>query len=916
MSTSGVRTRMLSLLVKQRGVITKEGFEEIVRHARERGLTSGEIKSLLQPASYLERSPLLREHGIGLGDIRVEPEARAAAMTLAHEVGITDVFPGLPVHPLAPEPPGVVTSREARNVLAAALAKGTRLGSYSSWAVDMSGGRVSFATRVGEKTYPAVVFDMPAWKDPAPRDIVRENLQRFLAATDLASLLQVVREVITTSRPYFLAEGFPVRNENERHGIQDARRHQFFETLATLATDLRLPQPERPRVAAALETEKESMLLGRDYVMETGSHSNYWPYWDNFREAVDKMLAQSLPGTDEYCAIKNRLEEIFTRKTVFGWKREIDEQDIEASIGGALVFRRKYAEGHGRRVSLAPGSHPLSPKYEVLSVVQSGMPPSLTKYAGLPVFRDTDAESTLRFDAVVNHAGARAGDKVPAELVPYVRGKQVSPSELGLRPLFPGESPRGRISLDWNQDGMISVAPIEIGWWGHCHNEAPLNALGLDPKRGVDLYRAGPKVPRESARQSYSAEDIWDIAGALASDHEAGFASMGAFGLRQVQVEKTKFVGSRNNGGHWLLLELARPGHRRIRVDALVTELWHKSDPSKRYERPEERFRRDLPEPDGAFAPNPEWVAAQALDEDEITIDALGRRLTVTTTCITLDAQGNRIEKKEQVEIDPASDRPVKLADEIVDLYQEGGGKLVEHWYNPKQRAYQQVVIDVRSEHRFSRMEHSRLDSIPVAALHAGQETAYDSVIDIHEFITKNMGLPFTCDTSSGQAVWNYPVKTIRIDKLGAIEKGEGEKRFRYTTYRLKYTTMGGPSGQASYIIKRDERGNAVRAVALDPMPDFAYRNEHWVCAGVVADANGKPAYNVQALEGGYLTDKGRERLVLDLWRRAGALLHASLAAPGGDRVYVFETEQGDLLAFPDEVTFTAAVATDQALHS
>jgi hypothetical protein len=38
------------------------------------------------------------------------------------------------------------------------------------------------------------------------------------------------------------------------------------------------------------------------------------------------------------------------------------------------------------------------------------------------------------------------------------------------------------------------------------------------------------------------------------------------------------------------------------------------------------------------------------------------------------------------------------------------------------------------------------------------------------------------------------------------------------------------------YSIKRDAQGNAVRALAVDPMPDFAYRNERWVCAPVAAD--------------------------------------------------------------------------------
>jgi hypothetical protein len=187
-------------------------------------------------------------------------------------------------------------------------------------------------------------------------------------------------------------------------------------------------------------------------------------------------------------------------------------------------------------------------------------------------------------------------------------------------------------------------------------------------------------------------------------------------------------------------------------------------------------------------------------------------------------------------------------------------------------------------------------------------------VVDIHDFVTKNMGLPFTFDTSSGMAVWNYPVKQIRIDRVQDAERVESGRPYLYTTYRLRYSTMGGPDGDSRYIIKRDGQGNSVRAVALDPMPDFAYRNEYWVCAPATADAGGQMAFNVQALEAGFLTDKGRDKLISELWRRQAALCYASLGAPGGgSTVYVFEQDDGELVVFPDEASFQAAVEADRA---
>jgi hypothetical protein len=153
----------------------------------------------------------------------------------------------------------------------------------------------------------------------------------------------------------------------------------------------------------------------------------------------------------------------------------------------------------------------------------------------------------------------------------------------------------------------------------------------------------------------------------------------------------------------------------------------------------------------------------------------------------------------------------------------------------------------------------------------------------------------------------------VRIDRVRELERIEGGQRWVYTTYRLKMTTMGGPSVDASYIIKRDEKGNSVRAAAIDPMPDFVFRNEHWVCAPAAPDLNGNPAYNAQALAAGFLTDKAREQVVPDLWRRLGALVYGSLSQPGTGPVYLFENEDGTLVAFEDKGSFESVVQADQA---
>ncbi len=895
MSTYGVRRRFVDVLVRDSGRVSEAAFTELVAYARERGITAGEAKALLQPADYLRTSGVLRTHGIRLDDVRLDDGAWAAAAALGRELGVAALFPDLPnARPTRPPPPPPAPAP------APTPRGGQSLGQPPSWKLETSGAVITFATRIEDRTYPALVLANPAWTDPEPaRDLVAEHRAALGQVTSLAGLAAFVRDVVSRERAYFEASGIETRYANERYSIQDARRHGFFEALAGAASRLRLPAGERERLPAVLAAEKERLLCDRDYEMETGSHENYWPYWTNFRGAIEKMLRQTAPGTDEYFAIKHRLEDIYDRKTVFGSQRQkIDEQDLERSIGGALVHRLPFSPGSGHRVSLARESYPTAPVYELLEVAGTGLPAGLEQHAGAAVYRDTDPAGTLRFD--------RDGARVPDALVRHVQARKVPAAELGLRPLA-GEPARPGIPGDWNRNDGIELTPIEIDWWGHCHNEAPLNAMGVDPERTVMLYRAGRGIPAEDALQTFTADDVWDLFGALTADHERGYAVTGSFGMRQTQVGVTKFVGSRHDGGHWFLLELDRPGARRVRVDAEVTELWHKSDPSQKYDRPEERFRRDLPNADGTFDPNPDWLAADVTDEDEITIDCLGRRLTFTARYVTFDAAGERRQQQESVELDPAKDAWVKLADEIVATGQRGG-KLAEHWYNPGQARYYRAIVDVGADGR--RGEPQRDEPVRVARAMSRQETAYDSVTDIHDFVTKNMGLPFTFDTSSGLAVWNYPVRRLRIDRTQEVERTEDGKPYSYTTYRLRFVTMGGPTGDARYIVKRDAQANSVRALAIDPMPDFAYRNEHWVCAPVTPDSRGNTAYNVHALEAGFLTDKQRQRLVTDLWRRQAAICYASLGAPGGgDTVYLFEQSDGELVIYPDAAAFQAAVA-------
>ena len=147
----------------------------------------------------------------------------------------------------------------------------------------------------------------------------------------------------------------------------------------------------------------------------------------------------------------------------------------------------------------------------------------------------------------------------------------------------------------------------------------------------------------------------------------------------------------------------------------------------------------------------------------------------------------------------------------------------------------------------------------------------------------------------------------------------EDGESFTYRTLRLTYDTMGGPSGDSRFILKFDASGKIVDSCAIDPMPDFAYRNDHWVSAPVTTDVYGAPAYNIQGLNEGYLVREGGtsfDDVETSMWKRMATVLYASLSneTPEG-HAYIFETSEGKVISFENKADFDAAVEADRKVR-
>ena len=131
---------------------------------------------------------------------------------------------------------------------------------------------------------------------------------------------------------------------------------------------------------------------------------------------------------------------------------------------------------------------------------------------------------------------------------------------------------------------------------------------------------------------------------------------------------------------------------------------------------------------------------------------------------------------------------------------------------------------------------------------------------------------------------------------------------------------MGGPEDQnQKFIIKFNEQGKIVDTCALDPMPDFAFRQDHWTAAPVTSDNRGGAAYNVMALSKGYLLRQGGKSISdveTELWQQEAALLFASLSDETAEgHAYVFQKTDGSIVSFADKSSFHKAVEADKALR-
>lgn len=458
-----------------------------------------------------------------------------------------------------------------------------------------------------------------------------------------------------------------------------------------------------------------------------------------------------------------------------------------------------------------------------------------------------------------------------------------------------------------NIDTAIAVDPYptSVECWGHAHNEATANALGIAPDKSTTIYVAG--APPEHALKRYTPDRAWDALGALAADHEAGYVRL-ATGA-PTTVGRTEVAGRLDDGGHWVQLTL--DDGSALRFLAHVTRIGHRYE-TGRHRDPLRRFRRYVETNDGTFEPNPVLRHAATDKADIADVDCTSHELSFHTEHPHLDESGQVVHIRRDITLSPNHRVSVHLGDDLRRA-SDGMVEIVEHHYTPSEKTYRRAVYSaqIHDGQVVRRLIHDGAPR-PVRSVVARQQTPSDSVIALHDFFTRAPGRPFVIDTSFGRPEMHHAVDFMRLDRSRLVERTEGGRHYTYTTYRLRYQTHGGPEGVARYIIKRDDEGNAVAATALDPMPAFAYRHQQWVMAPLATDASGTVAVNAQALEAGYLVDRVG-RFEPSVWAGLGRILYGALSKDTrSEGALLFVDRDGRTLSFRRHEDFDRAVEADR----
>ncbi|MBT6177145.1 MAG: hypothetical protein HOI23_07840 [Deltaproteobacteria bacterium] len=748
--------------------------------------------------------------------------------------------------------------------------------------VDTEGANVKFSTDLGVDGYrdmPGLVAEARTFKDPSPKDI-RLSSEQLQGVNDLETLGTTIAKAFEDNKAYLGAE--EITGNNENLGVSSLRKQAFFNGIAKDLESSNLPATDKQGALKMLKRLEEESYMNREITFDTGKLDTYPPYTKPFDKGVRKIEALAPPGVERE-AITAELNYITDRKTrASGWGN-VSEGNAEETLGLRPVDR----DNGGQALSLAKDSvDSFKPKYVVINVNTDGLPEGMEEHAGKSVVRDGE---NLVFD--------KTSTAVPAELAEHLTEKAAS-KNTGLRLMESAETKRGSFPYDWNQNGGVDVDGMNIGWWGHCHIEAPLAALKLAAGSDVTVFDA-----RSKGESTFGATDVNDLLFALMDADRYADINTG----RAASAETTTFVGNRNDtigGQHPGDKMILTVGGREIPFSFKLTGLYDVDDAEKSVN-PDDSFSPTVVTEGLKFEKNP---AFSGLREQDWSVISGDRKFEGSVEYMDVNSRGGVERKKADILIDPKnpSDEPILLSSEL------GRGSyppsVTKYYLNQKtgnleSRQFEAAKKEDGSYEMKPVGEENKVFGA-VGGMNLSRELTKESVIELHNHFldAARRGVSFVTEKDSGHMVWNYGTDSFKINKVE--EDGD------FVKYEVADKTQGGTKTW-SYILKYDDEGNAVDAHAFSAPPDFVFRPEKTVTAPLVRAENGSVLYNSAAYERGFLV--GEDGKISDeslsFFRYASDVLYASLVDPAKDNQFVIMDDQGEMYFYDTKEAYEADVA-------
>jgi|GEM_PF-6926503 hypothetical protein len=751
--------------------------------------------------------------------------------------------------------------------------------------------------------------------DPGRRTVQLDS-QRLRTATSRSALVAETRRLFVANEPYLRAT--EVSGPDKKYIAAD-RQAAFFKQIKDGLPGTRLNGNELNQAKLALAILETRVVQGITHTPEIGHGvaADYHPYSSPYSGGFEVLSGLTKNGVE-----KNAFENLatyVTRKKTTRAGSEIKEWDIERSIGLRVALRTT-------KESVSPKSgteNNYNPQYVVIRLKTEGLPSELSGYAGKAVYK---IGTEIYLDGTAT--------RLPASATAHLRETPVAAKLLTLREFKPGEKKRSMMKFDWMGDGTIAETAINTGWWGHCHIEAPLAALGVEAKSRVTLFResAGKEVTVGKTAANDLLFGLFDTS----AMYDMTRRGMG-------KIDQTAFVGQRNDsreGGFGDYLSFKGSGRSQpFRVK--IKEVYKRGN-STETESLTYAFQERIPGTDANGRPtlvdNPEFLGRDARNRD---LHRIGGDRKVVAEVKYLDfrlesetAAGLTKERRQWTTIDPASQERVFVGSEI--NRRGTHPKVTKFYYNPRRRAieslswewkrhegrYQKVLLNgVEAGEPLPGEDFDNLSGRPrfatvranVTGLELSREVRKESAHEITAFIgdTIRNKAGAVMETSPGGPVWNFPL--TEASKHG-VNVGTTESLFSQLDRAVQEVhvsvTTTGSDANATVVRRRDANGRVRGAEFRSEFIDFAWAPETY---HALPSANGSSGgmLNFDAIMRG--VSWGREstqsqaKYTEAVHSLASDALYLSMVKPDAQHIYGIRRTDGSLVYYTSQQEYQTA---------